>query len=85
MNKKIHIGSVSGWLMIIIGIIVWFANIAMNVETAFQQTVQWLGFVIAVMLICTGVICNYLGKILFAVRECSKKDVAENKIDMKEK
>lgn len=84
MNKKIQIGSVSGWLLIIIGIIVWFASLATDVQTAFQQTVQWLGYAIASMLICTGIVCNYLGKILFTIRENSKKELAEKNVEKKE-
>lgn len=83
MNKKIHIGSVSGWLMIVIGVIVWFAGFTINVETALQQTVEWLAYVIAIMLMCSGVICNYLGKILFAIREYGKQESAEKKIEEK--
>ncbi len=83
LNKKIHlVGSVSGWLMIIIGIIVWFAGVTMEPESAIQQIVQWLGYVTAIMLICTGVVCNYLGKILFAIKDHYSEE--EFKLDIKQ-
>lgn len=79
MNKKIHVGSVVGCLMVLIGILVWINGLTMDVKTAFQQTVQWLEYVLGFMLICTGVICNYLGRILDIIKENSKKEIAEKK------
>lgn len=69
MNKKIHVGSVIGCLMVLIGVIVWIGGLVADINSAIQQTVQWLEYVLGFMLICTGVICNYLGKILSAIRE----------------
>ena len=79
MNKEIHIGSISGWLMIIIGIIVWFVGFTMDIKSAIQQTVEWLVFVIAFMLICSGIICNYLGKILKAIESSGKNNSEKEK------
>lgn len=82
-NKKINlVGSASGWLMIIIGIIVWFDGVTTNVQSAIQQTVEWLEYVVAFMLICSGIICNYLGKILFAIRENGKKLNSESDFNL---
>ena len=79
-NKKINlVGSASGWLMIIIGIIVWFDGVTTNVQSAIQQTVEWLEYVVAFMLICSGIICNYLGKILKELKENAKINSEEEK------
>lgn len=82
MNKKIHVGSVVGCLMVLIGILVWINGLTMDVKTAFQQTVQWLEYVLGFMLICTGVICNYLGRILDAVRESRTKVNSEQDFNL---
>lgn len=82
MNKKIYVGSVVGCLMVLIGILVWINGLTMDVKTAFQQTVQWLEYVLGFMLICTGVICNYLGRILDAVRESRKKVNSEQDFNL---
>jgi len=82
MNKEIHVGSVVGCLMVLIGILVWINGLTIDVKTAFQQTVQWLEYVLGFMLICTGVICNYLGRILDAVRESRKKVNSEQDFNL---
>lgn len=82
MNKKIHVGSVVGCLMVLIGILVWINGLTIDVNTAFQQIVQWLEYVLGFMLICTGVICNYLGRILDSVRESKKKVNSEQDFNL---
>lgn len=79
MNKKIHVGSIIGCLMVLIGVIVWIGGLFIDVNSAIQQTVQWLEYVLGFMLICTGVICNYLGRILDIIKENSKKETVEKK------
>lgn len=79
MNKKIHVGSVVGCLMVLIGVIVWIGGLVADINSAIQQTVQWLEYSLGFMLICTGVICNYLGRILDIIKENSKKEIAEKK------
>lgn len=79
MNKKIHVGSIIGCLMVLIGVIVWIGGLFIDVNSAIQQTVQWLEYVLGFMLICTGVICNYLGRILDVIKEYSKKENVEKK------
>ena len=79
MNKKIHIGSVIGCLMVLIGVIVWIGGLPADINSAVQQTVQWLEYLLGFMLICTGIICNYLGRILDVIKENSKKEVVEKK------
>lgn len=79
MNKKIHVGSVIGCLMVLIGVIVWIGGLVADINSAIQQTVQWLEYSLGFMLICTGVICNYLGRILDIIKENSKKEIAEKK------
>ena len=79
MNKNIHVGSVVGCWMVLIGVIVWIGGLVADINSAIQQTVQWLEYVLGFMLICTGVICNYLGRILDIIKENSKKEIAEKK------
>lgn len=74
MNKKIHVGSVIGCVMVFIGVIVWIGGLVADINSAIQQTVQWLEYALGFMLICTGVICNYLGRILDIIKENSKKE-----------
>lgn len=71
--------------MVLIGILVWINGLTIDVKTAFQQTVQWLEYVLGFMLICTGVICNYLGRILDIIKENSKKEIAEKKRAVKKR
>lgn len=82
MNKKIHVGSVIGCLMVLIGVIVWIGGLVADINSAIQQTVQWLEYSLGFMLICTGVICNYLGRILDAVRESRKKVNSEQDFNL---
>lgn len=82
MNKKIHVGSVIGCLMVLIGVIVWIGGLVADINSAIQQTVQWLEYAIASMLICTGIVCNYLGKILFAIKDHYSEE--EFKLDVKQ-
>lgn len=79
MNKKIHVGSVVGCLMVLIGVIVWIGGLVANINSAIQQTVQWLEYILGFMLICSGIICNYLGRLLDVVKENSKKELVEKK------